>query len=193
MISAARTEFATHGFRGTTMRRVAERAGVTPAMVNYHFKDKRGLYRAMLEATVGPLMQHLQEIAAGEQPGSLHAALTGYMHALARNPELPALLMRDVLSSDGSMRDMFIREFASKGAGAMQRILAREFAAGALRADVDPRLALLSLISMAAFPFIARPVASELLGLSYDDAMIEQLAAHTIRLFFDGVRQQTST
>lgn len=193
LIGAARIEFAAHGFRGATMRRIAEHAGVTPAMVHYHFKDKRGLYRAVLETSVGPLMRHLQELAARNEDDSLHEALAGYMRMLAENPDLPALLMRDVLSDDGTMREVFIHEFAAKGAAAMQRILARELDRGALRDDLDPRLALLSLMSMAVFPFIARPIAQALLGLSFDGAMIDRLAEHTVKLFHDGVRREPGT
>lgn len=187
LLAAARTEFAAHGFRGATVRRVAEHAGVTPAMVHYHFRDKRGLYLAMLEATLGPFMRHVQALAESGGTGSLQDALTAYMRLLARTPELPALLIRDVLAADGPMRETFIRDFAARGAGAMRRILERDLAAGTLRDDLDPRLALLSLISLAAFPFVARPVAEQLLALDYDDAMVERLATHTVKLFYEGV------
>lgn len=190
LLLAARAEFAKHGFRGTTVRHIAGSAGVTPAMVHYHFGDKRGLYLAMLEETAAPLLQQLEQLAAHGGTGSLREALYGYMHQLARTPELPALLMRDVLAADGVMRETFIRDIATRGAGAMRAILERDFAAGHLRDDLDPRLALLSLMSMAIFPFIARPVAEKVLGLAYDDAMIEQLAEHTARLFHIGASRE---
>lgn len=189
LLVAARTEFALHGFHGTTVRHVADRADVTPAMIHYHFGDKRGLYRAMLEETFAPLLATLQELAASGAPGSLRDALAGYMHMLARTPELPALLVRDVLSGDGPMREEFIRDFAARGAVAMQRLIARDAEAGLLRDDLDPRFALLSLLSMAAFPFIARPIATKVLDLTYDDAMIERLATHTATLFYAGARR----
>ncbi len=190
LLLAARSEFATHGFRGTTMRRIAERAAVTPAMIHYHFGDKRGLYLAMLQETVGPLLGDLEQLAASGGAGSLREALFGYMHQLAHTPELPALLMRDVLATDGVMRETFIRDFAARGAAAMRAILERDFADGRLRRDLDPGLALLSLMSMAVFPFIARPVAQKVLGLAYDDAMIAQLAEHTARLFYTGASNE---
>lgn len=190
LLLAARAEFAKHGFRGTTVRHIADIAGVTSAMVHYHFGDKRSLYLAMLEETTGPLLERLEGIAADGGPGSLREALYGYMHQLRDTPELPALLMRDVLADDGVMRETFIRDIATRGAGAMRRIIERDFAAGAFRTDLDPRLALLSLISMAVFPFVARPVAEKVLGLAYDDAMVEQLAEHTARLFYTGASRE---
>ena len=41
--------FSTHGFRGTTTRKIAEAAGVSEAMVFRHFSTKEDLYGAILE------------------------------------------------------------------------------------------------------------------------------------------------
>lgn len=191
LIEAARRQFALHGFRGTTVRHIADSAGVTPAMVHYHFGNKHGLYQAMLQETLNPLLSHLQQLAT-DSDGSLQDAIAGYMRQLIRTPELPALLIRDVLTEGGAMRETFIREFATRGASAMRKILQRDHEAGRLRADIDPRLALLSLMSMTAFPFIARPIASKVLDLTYDEAMVEQLAKHTATLFHRGVCRQES-
>jgi hypothetical protein len=64
----------------------------------------------------------------------------------------------------------------------------REQARGALRSDLDPRLAALSAIGMTVFPFLALPVTSRVLGLSPDEETIERLADHTTRVLFEGIR-----
>ena len=193
LLVAARREFALHGFRGTTVRHVATQAGVTPAMVHYHFRDKHGLYEAMLRETLDPLLLHLQTLASDGNAGSLREAMAGYMRLMVNTPELPALLIRDVLSEGGAMRNTFIRDFASRAAGAMRGILERDRAAGRLREDLDPRMTLISLMGMTVFPFIARPIVSKVLELDYDEAMIEQLATHTATLFYNGVRYPEAT
>lgn len=43
---AALAEFAEHGMAGTSIRAVAERAGVSPALVQHHFRTKQGLRTA---------------------------------------------------------------------------------------------------------------------------------------------------
>jgi AcrR family transcriptional regulator len=41
--------FGREGFKATTIRRIAEAAQVNVAAINYHFRDKEGLYAAVLE------------------------------------------------------------------------------------------------------------------------------------------------
>ena len=44
IVEAARALFLERGYRGTTVRAVAARAGVDSALISYHFGSKRGLF-----------------------------------------------------------------------------------------------------------------------------------------------------
>jgi AcrR family transcriptional regulator len=48
IIEASGPMFAERGFAGVTLKDIVEAAGVNGAAVNYHFGDKRGLYRAVI-------------------------------------------------------------------------------------------------------------------------------------------------
>lgn len=48
LIDAAGPLFAAKGFDGATVREIVEAAGANIAAINYHFRDKRGLYNAVL-------------------------------------------------------------------------------------------------------------------------------------------------
>ncbi|MER5674381.1 TetR family transcriptional regulator [Pseudonocardia alni] len=54
LLAAARAEFADRGFDGATVRRIAERAGVDPAMVNHWFGGKEKLFTAAMSLPVDP-------------------------------------------------------------------------------------------------------------------------------------------
>jgi TetR/AcrR family transcriptional regulator, regulator of cefoperazone and chloramphenicol sensitivity len=73
--------FGAHGFDGTTIREITEKAGVNVAAVNYHFRDKSELYlRVLREAKCwnqdSPLLEH---------PGSPEEQLRGFIFAFVRN------------------------------------------------------------------------------------------------------------
>jgi len=48
ILDAAEALFSLHGFYGVTVRQVAQEAGVDPALLNYYFVSKRGLFDAVL-------------------------------------------------------------------------------------------------------------------------------------------------
>jgi AcrR family transcriptional regulator len=52
ILRAAEESFAAAGFAGATTRQVAAKAGVNVATLHYHFGNKEGLYRAVLEEAI---------------------------------------------------------------------------------------------------------------------------------------------
>lgn len=56
ILDAARELFAQNGFERTTMRGVAERAGVDPALIAHYFGNKDGLLAASVALPVDPLV-----------------------------------------------------------------------------------------------------------------------------------------
>jgi AcrR family transcriptional regulator len=54
LLAAALDVFAEQGYAGATVRAIATRAGVDPAMVNHWFGGKRGLFLAAIQAPFDP-------------------------------------------------------------------------------------------------------------------------------------------
>lgn len=52
LIEAAGRVFAQHGYRASTVREICQVAGANIAAVNYHFRDKLGLYSEVLRQSV---------------------------------------------------------------------------------------------------------------------------------------------
>lgn len=57
IVEAAHRAFTTNGFRGSTAKSIADAAGVDPAMINYFFGSKQGLFRAVLSRAHDPEAQ----------------------------------------------------------------------------------------------------------------------------------------
>jgi AcrR family transcriptional regulator len=77
IVSAARAEFRQHGYNAATMRAIARRAQVDPALVYHYFKDKATLYAATLPLPGDPrqIMRQVQQEAAS--PGA--RLVTGFL------------------------------------------------------------------------------------------------------------------
>ncbi len=54
ILEAARAAFADAGYRGATIRAIAARAGVDPALVHHYFGTKRDLFMAVVEPPTDP-------------------------------------------------------------------------------------------------------------------------------------------
>jgi TetR/AcrR family transcriptional regulator len=192
LLDAAKLEFAANGYAGTSLRAVAQAAGVTPALAAYYFGDKQGLLTAVVEHRVAPLAAGLaQGIAtAGEDVrAALRAFVRTYVATAARNRWLPQLIVREVLSEQGVLRDVFVGRFAGGMTGALLGVVRRGQQEGVLRADLQPERIVMSLIAMCVFPFIATPLVSGALGIRVDEAGAAALAEHHIALFLSGVEQ----
>jgi AcrR family transcriptional regulator len=195
LLSHARELFLRHGFGNVSTRRIATAAGVTPAMIHYYFGDKPGLYKAMIETAVQPLIEDVQRLGRG--PGNevpdLEAVMGAYMRMVAANPWFPALIIQEVLSQNGRMREQFIEQFASRTAPALVAVLHREREEGKLRADVDPKLAAVSMLSLCVFPFVSLPITGPVLGFRPEGSELDRFISHTTRLFRAGIAARPET
>lgn len=189
LLDTARSLFLAKGFGPVTIRQIAAAAGSTPATIHYHFGDKLGLYRAMLERAIAPVAEALERLGdpVCAKDAGVDDVIRLYARMLADNPWVPALIVQEVLAEGGRFREQFISQFAGRLAPLFVAVIEREQARGAVRADLDPRLGALSAISLTVFPFIALPVTSRVLGASVAGDAIETLVEHTIRVLRHGI------
>ena len=192
LLDRARELFAHHGYAGVTLRRLAEVAGVNPALIHYYFGDKESLYEHAVGATVDPLLKSVEAELGTPDDGSpaIGRIIRQHMRLIAANPWLPPLIMREVLLEDGRLRARFIKSFAGRGAGLLQQLIEREQAEGRFRKDLDAKLATMSLLAQTVFPFLAYPMTSQVFGVTRDAEFIERYATHLERLFVQGARAQ---
>src|SRR5260370_8086359 len=57
IIKAASHAFARNGYEGASIRAIVAEADVNQAAINYHFGSKEGLYRAVLQPPLPPLLK----------------------------------------------------------------------------------------------------------------------------------------
>jgi len=188
LLAAARERFLERSYREVSVRELAAAAGVNPAMVGYYFGGKQGLYAAMLQEVMGPLASRIEEMLAtpGSQAPDLPGFLRAYMRTAAANPWLPRLILRDVLAPGGAFRDRFVKQFAGRLAPKVAELAGRNGATSS-KSPLDPRLTVVSMLSLGLWPFLAMPLLERALGLEPDEAGIERLIEHTVRFFRAGL------
>jgi AcrR family transcriptional regulator len=70
IIEAARAELLEHGYNQATIRGIARRAGVDPALVYHYFTDKPTLFTATLHLPLDPRKVQDQVRSATQSPGA---------------------------------------------------------------------------------------------------------------------------
>jgi AcrR family transcriptional regulator len=68
IVEAARTDFAAQGYDGTSVRGVARRAGVDPALVHHYFGGKAALFAAVMDIPADP-SQLIARVLEGPRDG----------------------------------------------------------------------------------------------------------------------------
>ena len=187
LVEAAEERFTTHGFAETSLRTIAEQAGVNPALVSYHFGSKLGLLEAVFEGALEPLAQALQGIAA-QGRASPETLLDLLDRMGAEHPNLLPLLLREALLPSGALHEVFIERFAPRLGGMFPALLANEQAAGALDENVDPQALSILILAMGIFPHVAAPIARRVLGIDLLEGGQARLSRQARQLITEGVK-----
>lgn len=188
LLDAAKLRFARGGFAASSLKQIAQDAQATAALASYYFGDKHGLLQAVIEQRVAPVAARVMAQLQGDAPPlqRLQRFVGDYTAMAARNPWLPQLILREVLTDGGVLRETFIGRFGGGLGGLLQGVLAQAQAEGALRRDRStPELAM-SLMSLIVFPFIATPLVQGVLGVDVHEDAAAALAAHHWSLFLHG-------
>ena len=178
LLDAAIALFGERGIAATPLREIARSAQVTPALLHYYFASKDALVQTLLDERIAPFvavsMAPLREPLPSPR-ATLRRFLEAHMRNIAANPWMPRLMLREVLSEGGALRSQMQAQFALAIAPRMLWLIASAQRKGEIRADLNPMLIGVSLISLAVFPFAAAPMWREL-GASLLAGLPDRLA-----------------
>jgi len=186
ILDTAEILFAEQGYSATSIRRLADEAGVNPALIHYYFGNKKELLLKVMERSFEPLKTALAEMKDGTE--SSPAMIANLMLSMAAShPNIPRLMTREVLLPGGEMQEFFIENMAPLLGGALPGLLGKEKSAGRMRQDADLPISALLILAVCVFPFIARSLAEPVLGVKFDDDGIETLNQQISALLKEGM------
>jgi TetR/AcrR family transcriptional regulator len=162
ILTAAAAEFAARGYAGARVDRIARRARVNKAMLYYHFRSKRGLYRALLRRAFAAAAARLRAVAAADlaPADKLDRAIAGLAAFVDEHAFFPAVMLREI--AEGGVH-------LDPGTLAAMAAVPREVA-GIIQQGVDqrafrpvhPMAAYVSLIAPVVFFLAGAPIRREL-------------------------------
>ena len=114
ILAAARAEFRDRGYTAATIRRVATRAGVDPALVHHYFADKAGLFVASVELPADPRAVQAQARSGGGLDGAriVERFLAQWEDGVAE-PGKPFVTLTQAMSSSPEVATA-VREFLTE-------------------------------------------------------------------------------
>ena len=189
ILTAAEEEFAQHGFTAARTEAIAAKTGVAKSMIYYYFKDKEGLYQAVLERSHVDLLQTVQQLELEHL--SPEVALEQFLRALfdcvSRNPKLPTIMIHEAIQNQGK----YYKKSSSVSIDTiLVKILEQGVTAGVFR-PLDPFHSAINIMGTCLFYFIGAgniqqlPKSKRLLS----KAMLKQHTQEAITLVLAGVRQ----
>jgi len=107
IVRAAAETFAERGFRGSSTREIALRAGANQGLITYHFRTKDDLWRAAADRIFGMLRTELRDslrgLASRDPRERSREGIRAYVRFAAANPALFRLMVEEGKSADERM------------------------------------------------------------------------------------------
>ncbi len=151
---AALELFALRGYRGASVRAIADRAGVSPGLVVHHFGSKDGLRRAVDAWMVQEFSDALAQVPSGVPPSELSAGVgAAVADVIGSDAHLRGYLRRSLSEDSAASAALFQRfvELADAELGHLR-------AADGLQDGVDPLWAPYQVVFLIVGPLLLEPL-----------------------------------
>jgi len=187
ILEVATALFAQQGFQGTTTKVIAEKSGVTEALIFRHFPSKEELYWAVIERKIecaAPLERLLENLeAGGDDLDVLSRVAFEVLERRAKDQTLSRLLLYSALEKH-ELSERFFRNYIANYFEVLARFVRQGIAAGRFR-KVDPLLAARGFLGMV----IYHSWIQELFGGKVVQDFDLQVVSRTLaRIWLQGVR-----
>ena len=175
ILAAAKEVFTQKGYAAARTQEIAEAAGVNKGLLHYYKWNKEKLFRAVFDEAFHDLMVSINSVFEADIPlfEKIEKFVDTYMDVLIANPALPSFVINELNQN----QEVFVKDILNrKERPNPMKLLVQiqlEAQAGRIREDVTPFNFFLNMLSICAFPFVARPLLQQLIQI--DDQTYMQL------------------
>ena len=167
ILEAAKKVFMLRGYAGARMQEIADEAGINKAMLHYYFRSKEKLFKVIFEEIAMGLLPKLGAALEGEGTvlEKFEKVIRIYIGIIQKNPYIPMFILHELSQN----RTEFVNSMKKKvtkfpNLPAFFGQIMEEQMEGKIK-DVPPLHLLLNVMGMVIFPFLARPVVTNLLDM----------------------------
>jgi AcrR family transcriptional regulator len=192
LLSAATELFASQGVAATTFATIAKRAGLTPAMLHYYFKDRDQLLDAVVEERLGPLIEEVwAPVKPGMEPAELIRGIVArVLDGVERMPWVPSTWMREVLNEGGLLRSRMLQRLPHEKLRIVSKAIARGQAGKTANPDLDPQMTVFSTLGLVMLHMATAKVWAEI--FHREPLSREAIGRHITGLLIEGVHHHGS-
>jgi AcrR family transcriptional regulator len=194
LLSVAAQLFAEQGFNNVTIREICQVAGANLAAVNYHFRDKLGLYKEVVEMAANAVHQSKVDLIEAAEPLTPEERLRTYIRLMLHrllDPEedswMDKLIAREMIDPTPAL-DLIVE----KGIKPTSRRLGG-MVAELLHTSLDDNRVwqcFLSIQAQCLFYKSSKPITARMAppGFKYTPELIDALAEHVYQFSLAGIR-----
>jgi AcrR family transcriptional regulator len=190
LLQSAKQLFADRGFRNVTVREICRDAHANVAAVNYHFGDKLGLYRAVLQSAIDRMHEttdQARDSGKGQPPESqLRTFISIFIRRLLddRTGTVYRLVTREMLDPTPAL-DAVIEQGVRPRMEFLRELIARMIGSD----ENDPRvLRSVASVSTQFAAYMPNPIADRLADSERTPADADAIAEHLAEFTIAGIR-----
>lgn len=183
ILAAAEQEFLEKGFDGARTVSIAERAGVTHAMLHYYYRTKEQLFQKIMDEKMQVFSSSvINALGDAGKPllERLESGIRNHFDFLAANPGLPSFIVREIGKRDIGVVEI-IKEKALPILVQTQKDLDGLADEGKI-VRIDAINLLLDIVSQNVFPFIVHPIAKDVWGQEKTDEVLSKIKEENVTI-----------
>jgi TetR/AcrR family transcriptional regulator, regulator of cefoperazone and chloramphenicol sensitivity len=196
LIEAAADVFAEHGYADATVRQICDKANANVAAINYHFRDKQGLYSEVIRTLRDKVLEQASFQQASDESLPPRVRLKAFITSMLERTisDMPCAKLGKIMSREMIEPSPAFAEIAQKYAGLQSQIvrsIVRQIVGPAI-SDTKLDLCITSIIGACLVYHHCRPMIQRLAvpgpdGDFYAPARLPELADHIAQFVLHGL------
>ncbi|RDU67494.1 hypothetical protein CQA53_00230 [Helicobacter didelphidarum] len=186
IIVVATELFSAKGYEATSTREITQKANVNLSMIAYYFKNKEGLYRAILEECLNPILDFINE--SEKQGLSPIAFLESYTNFIQSHlQKIPIFLFMNEFGRPKHFTQDILQRYTLKVHTFFGNLLQKGIEQGDFRSDINITYTLIAFVGMLNF-YVVNKKAIDTHTQNISETNETDYFAHVYEILLHGIK-----